>query len=309
VQPHDDHFAQNTPDAEWLVEVGRRGCVVLTKDMGFRQVIVIQKYVARLDVSMHDILRMQKDERPRKQRGQTNNNERLDSRLSIIHQILQGKRQPFQDHVRFARWQCTAPERRYDIRVLHRFKHKRFIHESTANFFICRPHVVQYLDRHGLRFPFSPRFINQTHPARGNKTDDNIFTKQNPRFEQSHILLFPAATTIARFADSLHPDEQRFQMFVTRGVRRNKRIDIDILAGVTQPAGFNKRKRPLFAHCAGHGIVARFVLHRKMRTHRMDTSLQQTRNDCGRFSHFLRCFGNTVSIQLRQDDCTLLIDA
>ncbi|WP_437796354.1 hypothetical protein [Sorangium sp. So ce693] len=29
---HDDHFAQNTPDAEWLVEIGRRGWVVLTKD-------------------------------------------------------------------------------------------------------------------------------------------------------------------------------------------------------------------------------------------------------------------------------------
>jgi len=36
VHAHDDHFAQNTPDAEWLVEVGRRGWVVLTKDKNIR---------------------------------------------------------------------------------------------------------------------------------------------------------------------------------------------------------------------------------------------------------------------------------
>ncbi len=33
---HDDHFAQNTPDEEWLVEVGRRGWVILTKDKDIR---------------------------------------------------------------------------------------------------------------------------------------------------------------------------------------------------------------------------------------------------------------------------------
>ncbi|WP_437572786.1 hypothetical protein [Sorangium sp. So ce542] len=32
----DDHFAQNTPDTEWLVEVGRRRWVVLTKDKNIR---------------------------------------------------------------------------------------------------------------------------------------------------------------------------------------------------------------------------------------------------------------------------------
>ncbi|WP_437831731.1 hypothetical protein [Sorangium sp. So ce1153] len=36
VHAHDDHFAQNTPDAEWLVEVGWRGWVVLTKDKNIR---------------------------------------------------------------------------------------------------------------------------------------------------------------------------------------------------------------------------------------------------------------------------------
>lgn len=32
IQHHGDHFAQNTPDAEWLQNVGNRGWVVLTKD-------------------------------------------------------------------------------------------------------------------------------------------------------------------------------------------------------------------------------------------------------------------------------------
>lgn len=36
VHAHDDHFAQNTLDTEWLVEVGRRRWVVLTKDKNIR---------------------------------------------------------------------------------------------------------------------------------------------------------------------------------------------------------------------------------------------------------------------------------
>jgi predicted nuclease of predicted toxin-antitoxin system len=36
VHAHDDHFAQNTPDTEWLIEVGQRGWVVLTKDKNIR---------------------------------------------------------------------------------------------------------------------------------------------------------------------------------------------------------------------------------------------------------------------------------
>jgi hypothetical protein len=36
VRAHDDHFAQNTPDAAWLVDVGARGRVVLTKDKNIR---------------------------------------------------------------------------------------------------------------------------------------------------------------------------------------------------------------------------------------------------------------------------------
>jgi hypothetical protein len=32
VEVHDDHFRQDCLDQEWLIEVGRRGWVVLTKD-------------------------------------------------------------------------------------------------------------------------------------------------------------------------------------------------------------------------------------------------------------------------------------
>ncbi|HEY3820721.1 MAG TPA: hypothetical protein VGL81_26325 [Polyangiaceae bacterium] len=34
---HDDHFVQNTPDAEWLVEIAGRGWVILTKDKDIRR--------------------------------------------------------------------------------------------------------------------------------------------------------------------------------------------------------------------------------------------------------------------------------
>lgn len=33
---HDDHFAQDTLDVDWLTEVGRQGWVVLTKDKNIR---------------------------------------------------------------------------------------------------------------------------------------------------------------------------------------------------------------------------------------------------------------------------------
>jgi hypothetical protein len=32
VEVHDDHFAQNAPDEEWLTEVGKRGWYVITRD-------------------------------------------------------------------------------------------------------------------------------------------------------------------------------------------------------------------------------------------------------------------------------------
>jgi hypothetical protein len=37
VEIHDDHFAPDTPDISWLVEVGARGWVVLTKDSRIRR--------------------------------------------------------------------------------------------------------------------------------------------------------------------------------------------------------------------------------------------------------------------------------
>jgi hypothetical protein len=37
VEAHDDRFAMNTPDAEWLAAVGERGWVVLTKDKAIRR--------------------------------------------------------------------------------------------------------------------------------------------------------------------------------------------------------------------------------------------------------------------------------
>ena len=36
VEAHSDHFAHDTPDDEWLPEVGRRGWVVLTHDQRIR---------------------------------------------------------------------------------------------------------------------------------------------------------------------------------------------------------------------------------------------------------------------------------
>ena len=37
VEVHDDHFPQDTPDVDWLLEVGRRGWVVLSKDERIRR--------------------------------------------------------------------------------------------------------------------------------------------------------------------------------------------------------------------------------------------------------------------------------
>ncbi len=60
VYAHDDHFPQNTPDAEWLVEVGRLGWVVLTKDKNIRsnhleQAALVQANVACFMLSRADL--------------------------------------------------------------------------------------------------------------------------------------------------------------------------------------------------------------------------------------------------------------
>jgi hypothetical protein len=37
VEAHDDHFAPDTADEDWLIEVGGRGWIVLTKDQRIRR--------------------------------------------------------------------------------------------------------------------------------------------------------------------------------------------------------------------------------------------------------------------------------
>jgi predicted nuclease of predicted toxin-antitoxin system len=37
VELHDDHFAQDVPDEDWIPEVTRRGWVILTKDKNIRR--------------------------------------------------------------------------------------------------------------------------------------------------------------------------------------------------------------------------------------------------------------------------------
>ncbi|MGH8765933.1 MAG: hypothetical protein ACRET8_09465 [Burkholderiales bacterium] len=37
VEVHDDHFAQATPDLDWIPEIGRRGWVLITKDQNIRR--------------------------------------------------------------------------------------------------------------------------------------------------------------------------------------------------------------------------------------------------------------------------------
>jgi predicted nuclease of predicted toxin-antitoxin system len=37
VEAHDDHFAQEAPDEEWIPEVAARGWVILTKDKNIRR--------------------------------------------------------------------------------------------------------------------------------------------------------------------------------------------------------------------------------------------------------------------------------
>jgi len=37
VEAHDDDFAQNTTDVEWLAQAGKRGWVVISKDQNIRR--------------------------------------------------------------------------------------------------------------------------------------------------------------------------------------------------------------------------------------------------------------------------------
>ncbi len=50
VEIHDQHFAENTPDDEWLVTVGERGWVVLTKDKAIRRKAIEKEAVINAKV-------------------------------------------------------------------------------------------------------------------------------------------------------------------------------------------------------------------------------------------------------------------
>jgi predicted nuclease of predicted toxin-antitoxin system len=47
VELHDDHFQPDAKDAEWLLEAGRRGWVVLTKDKRFQNRVLELTAIAR----------------------------------------------------------------------------------------------------------------------------------------------------------------------------------------------------------------------------------------------------------------------
>lgn len=51
VEIHDDHFAPNAKDADWLSVVGRRGWIVLTKDERIRYRMIEQQAMMRASVA------------------------------------------------------------------------------------------------------------------------------------------------------------------------------------------------------------------------------------------------------------------
>ena len=52
VEIHDDHFAQNVQDVDWLPEIGKRGWVVLTKDARISKNYLERMAVTKAGVSM-----------------------------------------------------------------------------------------------------------------------------------------------------------------------------------------------------------------------------------------------------------------
>jgi hypothetical protein len=50
IELHDDHFAQDAPDEEWLTEVGRRKWYVITRDdrIRYRRIEIAAAYAARV---------------------------------------------------------------------------------------------------------------------------------------------------------------------------------------------------------------------------------------------------------------------
>jgi hypothetical protein len=60
VEVHDDHFAQGTPDALWLAEVGKRGWIVLTRDKRIRRRVtelaaIVQAKVGAFVLTANDV--------------------------------------------------------------------------------------------------------------------------------------------------------------------------------------------------------------------------------------------------------------
>ena len=52
VEIHDDHFAKDAPDVDWLPEIGRRGWIVLTKDERIGKRTLERLAVASANVKM-----------------------------------------------------------------------------------------------------------------------------------------------------------------------------------------------------------------------------------------------------------------
>jgi hypothetical protein len=52
VQLHDEHFAEHTPDEEWLLKVGEKRWIVLTKDKAIRSRDVERKAVLAAKVGV-----------------------------------------------------------------------------------------------------------------------------------------------------------------------------------------------------------------------------------------------------------------
>lgn len=55
VEHHDDHFAENTPDVDWIAEVGRRRWVVLTKDKRIRRNPLERRAVAAAELRLFSL--------------------------------------------------------------------------------------------------------------------------------------------------------------------------------------------------------------------------------------------------------------
>jgi len=84
---HDEHFPQNSPDVDWLPEVGRRGWVILTKDTRISRNTLERLAVAQNDVRMFALARSDLS-------GQETI-EIFTKAIGAIHRILKQQKSPF----------------------------------------------------------------------------------------------------------------------------------------------------------------------------------------------------------------------